>query len=74
MLAAAMDRRCSSSGDYGRIGVLRRTTHPRALTRRVRVQVSLQEGMRKFAKWFYEYYGAAGTQYRADEMAYKPLR
>jgi hypothetical protein len=35
--------------------------------------VSLAEGARAFARWFYDYYGPEGTRLAADEVAYKPL-
>ena len=37
-------------------------------------QVPLEEGLKRFAAWFYTYYGAGGTSMHADEQAYQPMR
>lgn len=37
-------------------------------------RVSLDEGLKRFAAWFYSYYGAGGATMQADEQVYQPMR
>ena len=37
-------------------------------------QVSLEEGTKRFAAWFYSYYGPTGLNLRPDEVSYQPMR
>ena len=37
-------------------------------------KVSLEEGTKRFAAWFYAYYGPSGHNLRPDEVAYHPMR
>jgi UDP-glucuronate 4-epimerase len=37
-------------------------------------RVSLEEGMKRFAAWFYAYYGPSGQSLQADEVSYQPMR
>jgi hypothetical protein len=38
------------------------------------LQVSLEEGLGRFAAWFYAYYGTDGSNLRPDEIHYHPAR
>jgi hypothetical protein len=36
------------------------------------VQVTLEDGLKRFAAWFYAYYGSDGRNLRPDELKYHP--
>ena len=35
-------------------------------------EVPLEDGLNRFAAWFYKYYGAGGQSLQADEVLYQP--